>query len=93
MGSVDAVLGELSLRVPLGPKLPGRVGLGFTWAFDSHNPLQNSYTYGGGDFRPVIWPCASTKRITYTVLVNGEAWSFPKNYSVAQNINNFLPPE
>lgn len=79
LGSVDTVQGELSLRMPLGPRLPGRVPLGFTWAFDAHNSL---HTYVGGDFRPVVWPSSSTKRISFTVLVNGEAWSFPSNYIV-----------
>jgi hypothetical protein len=63
----------------MGPRLPGRIPLKFTWAFDGQNSLN---TYVGGDFRPVVWPSSSTKRLSYTVLVNGEAWSFPVKYTV-----------
>ena len=35
MGSVDAVSGDISLRAPIGPRLPGRIPLGFTWSFDN----------------------------------------------------------
>jgi len=90
LGSVDAVMGELSLRIPLGPRMPGRIGLGFSWAFDSFNPL---HEYLGGDFRPIVWPywarqgisgLEDTKGMNYTVLVNGDAWAFPKNWHLLQ---------
>lgn len=40
-GSVDAVTGNLSLRVPLGPHLPGRLPIGFAWNFSSGDGVQN----------------------------------------------------
>jgi len=48
LGFVDSVTGELSLRLGLGPRLPGRVPLGFTWSYDSHSPTHTSI---GGEFR------------------------------------------
>jgi hypothetical protein len=60
------------------------MALGFSWIFDGQNSL---HTYVGGDFRPVVWPSSSTKRISYTVLVNGEAWSFPRNWGITSNFD------
>lgn len=80
-GSVDAVTGELSLRMPLGPRLPGRIATGFTWFYDSHSATHNDL---GGDFRPVVWPSASKKRMQFTALVNGEPWTFSRNYRASR---------
>ena len=68
LGSVDAVTGNLELKVPLGPSLPGRIPVRFNWTYKSQRdglclgyPGDNantSYPIGGngGIFTPVIWP-------------------------------------
>lgn len=83
-GSIDSVTGELSLRLPLGPRLPGRIPLGFTWSYDSHSPVHNQL---GGEFRPVVWPTSSKKRMQFSVLVNGEAWTFSRNFRANSRVN------
>lgn len=79
-GSVDAVSGSLDLKVPLGPRLPGRLPWGFTWTYESHNSTHQTL---GGEFRPVVWPRTDpTGRFNYTVLVNGGAISFAHNFFI-----------
>ncbi len=85
-GSVDAVSGNLLLRVPIGPRLPGRFPIGFTWSFDNQDGLQSAGAGGpgiGGQFRPVVWPSGNfgDSRLQTTVCVEGESWAFQKNYS------------
>ncbi|WP_306589370.1 carbohydrate binding domain-containing protein [Geothrix sp. 21YS21S-4] len=54
-GSVDAVSGNLHLGIPLGPRLPGRIPLGFFWTHDvSKTPDESARN--GGELRPVVWP-------------------------------------
>jgi hypothetical protein len=77
-GAVDAVSGALRLNVPLGPRLPGRIPMGFVWAYD--NQTGNTW---GGDFRPIVWPLETNKRtITQTVMVGGQPWVFYKKVAV-----------
>jgi len=79
-GSVDAISGSLDLKVPLGPRLPGRLPWGFTWTYESHNSTHQTL---GGEFRPVVWPRTDlTGRFNYTVLVNGGAISFAHNFFI-----------
>ncbi len=75
LGSVDAVSGNLNLHVPLGPRLPGRLPLGFSWSY-SYQDTQNYKN--GGNFRPVVWPGGSSSPLTTSVVVNGEGWMFYK---------------
>ncbi len=77
LGRVDGPSGELNVRMPLGPKLPGRIPLGFIYSYDSLDPL---HIYNSGDFRPVVWTGYASKRLMYTVLINGEPWNFSANY-------------
>lgn len=85
LGSVDAVSGRLSLRIPLGPKLPGRIPLGFVWSFESTDSL---HWRVGGAFRPVVWPVLTTSvpMATTGVLVGGSLETFHKSYAATQNV-------
>lgn len=72
---MDAVTGNLSLRIPLGPRLPGRIPLGFTWAYDYQDSLLHS---SGGNFKPIVWPGGSSSPLSVSVVVSGEQWMFYK---------------
>ncbi len=48
---VDAVSGQVELRLPLGPALPGRIPMGIQWRYDSGSA---GYTKAG--VSPFIWP-------------------------------------
>lgn len=89
LGSIDAISGEMHVRIPLGPAMPGRLKLGFNYAYDSQNGLQMLI---GGDFRPVVWPSRTQKHISYSVVVQGEAWEFARAYQVTA-INNLSPSQ
>ena len=78
-GSVDAISGETHLRMPLGPAMPGRLKFGFTFSYDSQNALGMTV---GGEFRPIVWPTPTQKHISYTVMIQGEAWSFATAYQL-----------
>jgi hypothetical protein len=84
LGSVDAVSGEINLRIPLGPKMPGRVPIGFCYSYDSQNGY---HMLMGGDFRPVVWPSTDVKRLMYTVTVNGAHYNFARNFEVPNLVN------
>jgi YD repeat-containing protein len=57
--------------------MPGRIPLGFNYFYDSLDPL---HIYNSGDVRPVVWTGYASKRLMYTVLVNGEPWNFSANF-------------
>lgn len=84
MGNLDAITGNLAIRVPLGPTLPGRIKLEFKWYYNSTN-LQQFHLSGG--FRPVVWPEMKTLMpedpIVRTVAFNGDPWTFLVNPSPA----------
>lgn len=80
LGSVDAVTGNLSIRMPMGPRLPGRIPLGFTWAYDHQDAQMKDV---GGNFKPIVWPGGSSSPMTVTVVVNGEPWMFYKQAAPA----------
>ncbi len=93
IGSVDAISGDLTLRVPLGPRLPGRIPVGFTWSFDNQDSLQSGATatsmvaFVGGSFRPVVWPSPGNfgdSPIQSTVMVDGRPLVFYRNYSTTK---------
>ena len=88
-GSVDAISGETHLRMPLGPVMPGRLRLGFTFSYDSQNALEMTV---GGEFRPIVWPTPTQKHISYTVMVQGEAWSFARAYQLS-TYHNLSPTQ
>jgi RHS repeat-associated protein len=70
-GTVDAVSGNLQLHLPMGPRMPGRIPLGFSWNFTSQDTAQVAI---GGGFRPVSWPSLNfgDSPIQTTVVVNGQ---------------------
>jgi RHS repeat-associated protein len=94
IGSVDAVSGSLNLRVPLGPRLPGRIPIGFTWSFDNQDGLQSAYGPSGGagsalggDVRPVVWPAMMNfgdSPLQCTVLVDGHPMVFHRRYEAGR---------
>lgn len=93
VGAVDAISGDLSLRVPLGPRLPGRLPIGFTWSFENQDSLQSGATapnmaaFVGGSFRPVVWPSLvnfGDSPIRSTVMVDGRPLVFYRNYSTTR---------
>jgi RHS repeat-associated protein len=65
-GSVDAVSGALHLQIPVSPKLPGRIPVGFNWSFNSQrdgaalwsdsNGSDQPGPGSGGHLAPVQWP-------------------------------------
>lgn len=75
LGQVDAVTGGMLLRLPVGPRLPGRIPLGFTFTFDSQDSVMSQV---GGSLKPVIWPGGSGSPQVTTVVVDGESWVFQK---------------
>ncbi|MBI4911358.1 MAG: hypothetical protein HY823_01350 [Acidobacteria bacterium] len=89
LGSVDAVQGNLGLRIPLGPKLPGRIPLGFVWTLHTNDGLRSGIPIGerippnlGGSFKPVEWPDLadpSTSPAQATVLYQGSQLSFHRS--------------
>lgn len=93
IGSVDAVSGDLNLRIPLGPRLPGRIPLGFSYSYRNQDGL-HSYFAGasstgvvGGNFRPVVWPSGDTfgdSPLQTTVLLDGQPLVFYRNYTTSK---------
>jgi hypothetical protein len=76
-GYVDAITGCLHASFPLGPKLPGRIPIGFTWVFKSNGPLESmGGSYIGGVYRPVVWPVPELNLPQITAYVNGEIINF-----------------
>lgn len=87
-GSVDAVTGSLDLKIPLGPRLPGRLGWGFNWSYESHSVTDQVL---GGEFRPAVWPRTGLdNRFNYTVLLNGQAITFAHNFFVNMDAAGIL---
>lgn len=82
LGQVDAVTGSISMNIPLGPRLPGRIPLGFTWSYQSLT--QGAPASGSASYQPVIWPAKGdpSANLQTTVIVGGEPWVF---YSQVQN--------
>ncbi len=82
-GAVDAVSGALELNIPIGPRLPGRLPLGFVWSFnhqdqESHQSVTTIAV--GGRFSPIIWPLTTQNRsMVMTVVVGGQPWTFQKS--------------
>ena len=56
LGTVDATRGNLSLTLPLGPRIPGRLPTGLVWHFDSQDAVQFRI---GGAYQAVRWPVGS----------------------------------
>ncbi|HEY3399959.1 MAG TPA: RHS repeat-associated core domain-containing protein [Geothrix sp.] len=90
LGSVDAVSGNLNLRVPLGPRLPGRIPLGFSYSFSNQDGLHSYFagssgtSFVGGSFRPVVWPSPDTfgdSPLQTTVMLDGQSLVFYRNHS------------
>ena len=83
LGTVDAVTGTLSMNIPIGPKLPGRIPVGFTWTYNSNYGFTGGEGYSGC-FSPVLWPQIGdpSAKLQTTVLVQGESWVF---YPQVQN--------
>ena len=79
-GAVEPVTGRLSQRFPLGPRLPGRIPLGFEWSFDNQD---TTHWRTGGTFRPVVWPVIESPnaRTTITAYVGGSPQTFHKSYA------------
>lgn len=80
LGQVDAVTGGMLLRFPVGPRLPGRIPLGFTFTFDSQDSVMSQV---GGSLKPVIWPGGSGSPQVTTVVVDGVPWVFQKKAAPA----------
>ena len=79
MGSVDAIGGELTRHIPLGPKLPGRIPIGFPWVFRSMGPRDSYYSITlGGTYVPVVWPNPDLNNPKITAWVNGQPIEFVK---------------
>jgi RHS repeat-associated protein len=60
--SVDAIAGSLSMSIPVGPTLPGRIPLGIHWSYDSSSDK--------GTFALYKWPSwtdAHQNRVTITL--------------------------
>ncbi len=53
-GQVDAVSGDYSATIPLGPRMPGRIVTGFDWLFDQQSLPARAVQ--GGQLEPVVWP-------------------------------------
>ena len=89
LGSVDAISGNMALRVPLGPRLPGRISIGFTWSYDNQDSMQSGSAAAsglglGGNFRPVVWPSPGNfgdSPLQSTVVVDGRSWVFYRNHT------------
>lgn len=82
-GTLDAVQGGLTTQIPLGPRLPGRIPLGFRWSLSINEGLRSGATAAlstvpnlGGSFRPVEWPDMTKPAAAISVLVAGEATTF-----------------
>jgi len=64
LGTIDAVTGEVNLSIPLGPKLPGDLPIGFNYTYSSLNSIHTGFSTVsgfssrgvGGSFAPVVWP-------------------------------------
>ncbi|MBS0173821.1 MAG: hypothetical protein JSR64_07285, partial [Nitrospira sp.] len=80
LGQVDAVTDQLSMNLPLGPRLPGRIPLGFSWSYLSPNGATGMFSAASqaGVYRPVLWPMPGDPSATLqtTVLINGQPWVF-----------------
>lgn len=83
LGSADAVTGNLSLNIPIGPRLPGRIPIGFNWSYQTQGGLFAPASASGG-YQPVIWPSGGdpSANLQTTVWVSGEPWIF---YPQVQN--------
>lgn len=94
MGSVDAVSGNLLLNTTLGPTLPGRIPLGFTWNYDNQDSLQAGnpgVSNMGGQFRPIVWPSPGNfgdSPIQTVVLINGSPTVFYRRHNATGLPNN-----
>ena len=86
LGHVDAVTGGMNLSLPLGPKLPGRIPLGFSWVFDSTSSPRMNATSGssiltvkaGGILSPIVWPSPLASSPQVTAWINGQSHTFLK---------------
>ncbi len=84
LGSVDAVRGGLSLSIPLGPNLPGRLPIGLVWRFDSQDSVQYRI---GGSFKAVTWPVDALGLgggyvpPSITVPVGASTYTFHRNFT------------
>lgn len=75
----------------MGPKLPGRIPLGFTWVYQSQQDTVNSFSGGplGGSIAPIVWctlPAWTSEGNSSvppvaqaTVRVGGDQWTFYKH--------------
>jgi len=86
LGAVDAVRGNLSVSMPLGPVMPGRLPVGLSWHFESHDPKQFR---AGGRFQAATWPVSlGMTALYYTapttqVQVGTKTYTFYRNASPA----------
>lgn len=82
-GQVDAISGDFSASVPLGPRMPGRIGAGFNWSFDVQS--LSARAVQGGQLEPVTWPrlLDPNTNLLLTVQVNGQSLNF---YPQATNL-------
>lgn len=62
LGGFDAITGKGSFSLPLGPRLPGRIPVGFSLNFDG--------TGLNGSFRPVTWRLGSPYQTPQTAYSN-----------------------
>lgn len=79
-GEVEAISGAMNLSVPLGPRLPGRIPLGFSWTFNNQSSPRwaGLPIYIGGAISPIVWPSPEMIRPQVTAWVNGRAMTFLK---------------
>ncbi len=70
-GQVDAISGTLNISIPLGPRLPGRIPIGFSLHFDSQER-----SGVGGQFRPVMWIPDETNHLSTKILVGSQSYVF-----------------
>ena len=83
LGTVDAVRGNLSLSLPLGPTIPGRLPSGLTWHFDSQDAVQFRI---GGTYQAARWPVGSMPTPATTVLVGGTRYSFQQHFAATAEV-------
>ena len=74
-GQVDAITGDLSLTLRLGPTLPGRIPVGFSWTFGQSTGSAEH----GPAFYPVSWPSPEVSNPQITMWFNGQCLRFLKN--------------
>jgi len=68
LGKIDAVTGLASFKIPLGPKLPGRIPLGFVLSFNGTGATESGT--GKGDFRPITWRIGNRAQTVSTSTAN-----------------------